>query len=104
MRTRARPFVVCRVCQMFRQSRVIKNSQFVSASVLVVVVVLLVEGAGGGEGGVVNRDVEITNNNCGLGATTGARQHLLFYNAAAASVTPNACSLADKWTRTKICA
>lgn len=78
---------------MLRQSRVIKNSQFVSASVLVLVVV--------GEGEVVNRDVKIANNNCRVGATTGARQHLLFYNAPAASVTPNACSLADKWTRTK---
>lgn len=69
MRTRARPFVVCRVCQMLRQSRVIKNSQFVSASVLVLVVM--------GVGGVVNRDVKITKNNGRVGATTGARQHLL---------------------------
>lgn len=37
-----------------------------------------VQRSGGGEWGVVNRDVKITNNNCQVGATTGARQHLLF--------------------------
>lgn len=80
MRTRARPFVVCRVCQMLRQSR----------------------GVVVGGGGVVNRDVQIANNNCRVGATTGARQHLLFLQRSRRL--GDACSLADKWTSDKICA
>lgn len=79
MRTGARPFVVCRVRQMLRRSRGVVVGGGVLSTEMLKSPTITAESA----------PQQVPDSTC------------FFYNAPAASVTPNACSLADKWTRTK---